>query len=175
MQRYIDGSVGGDLPMQRMSELFNVNTFIVSQVNPHVVPFISIDGGGVLESRTKKRLSMTLKSFVGNEIKHGVDQLNTLGLIPPELMRGFSFLHQPYKGHVTIIPQPKLAHYRNLLINPNHQDYIEAIQESYNCTLRKISLIRAIYGVEREFDRYYLRLKHQSKILELNHQVLGNS
>ena len=28
--RFIDGSIGGDLPMQRMSELFNVNTFIVS-------------------------------------------------------------------------------------------------------------------------------------------------
>lgn len=28
--RWIDGSVAGDLPMQRMSELFNVNTFIVS-------------------------------------------------------------------------------------------------------------------------------------------------
>jgi TAG lipase / steryl ester hydrolase / phospholipase A2 / LPA acyltransferase len=28
--RYIDGTIGGDLPMQRMSELFNVNTFIVS-------------------------------------------------------------------------------------------------------------------------------------------------
>jgi len=30
MTRYIDGSIGGDLPMQRMSELFNVNTFVVS-------------------------------------------------------------------------------------------------------------------------------------------------
>lgn len=28
--KYIDGSIGGDLPKQRMSELFNVNTFIVS-------------------------------------------------------------------------------------------------------------------------------------------------
>lgn len=28
--RYVDGSICGDLPMQRMSELFNVNTFIVS-------------------------------------------------------------------------------------------------------------------------------------------------
>ena len=28
--RFIDGTIGGDLPMQRMSELFNVNTFIVS-------------------------------------------------------------------------------------------------------------------------------------------------
>jgi TAG lipase/steryl ester hydrolase/phospholipase A2/LPA acyltransferase len=36
-----DGSVQADLPMQRLSELFNINHFIVSQVNPHVVPFIS--------------------------------------------------------------------------------------------------------------------------------------
>ena len=69
-QRYIDGTVGGDLPMQRMSELFNVNTFIVSQVNPHVVPFISVDGGGILNTRIRKRLSMTLKALLGNEIKH---------------------------------------------------------------------------------------------------------
>ena len=52
--RYIDGSIGGDLPMARMSELFNVNTFLVSQVNPHVVPFVSVDGGGILESRIRR-------------------------------------------------------------------------------------------------------------------------
>jgi hypothetical protein len=27
-----------------------------------------------------------------------------------------------------------------------------------NCTFAKISLIKAIFGVEREFDRYYKRL-----------------
>ena len=32
---YSDGSVDADLPMQQISELFNVNHFIVSQVNPH--------------------------------------------------------------------------------------------------------------------------------------------
>jgi hypothetical protein len=56
--------------MQRMSELFNVNTFIVSQVNPYVVPFLSVDGGGVLESRIRKKLSMTVKAFIGNEVRH---------------------------------------------------------------------------------------------------------
>ena len=37
---WIDGSVDNDLPMTRLSEMFNVNHFIVSQVNPHVVPFL---------------------------------------------------------------------------------------------------------------------------------------
>lgn len=32
---YSDGSVELDLPMQQLSELFNVNNFIISQVNPH--------------------------------------------------------------------------------------------------------------------------------------------
>lgn len=34
-QCYSDGSVENDLPMKQLSELFNVNHFIVSQVNPH--------------------------------------------------------------------------------------------------------------------------------------------
>lgn len=29
-----------DLPMNKLSELFNVNHFIVCQVNPHVIPFL---------------------------------------------------------------------------------------------------------------------------------------
>ncbi len=74
--------------------------------------------------------------------------------------RILNFFTQEYKGHVTIIPQPKLIHYRNILINPDRKDYEEAILSSYNSTLQKISLIRAIYGVEREFDRYYMRLKN---------------
>lgn len=32
---YSDGSLENDLPMQQLSELFNVNHFIISQVNPH--------------------------------------------------------------------------------------------------------------------------------------------
>lgn len=80
--RYIDGTIGGDLPMQRMSELFNVNTFIVSQVNPYVVPFLSVDGGGILESKIRKKLSMTVKAMIGNEIRHVITQLSTIGLLP---------------------------------------------------------------------------------------------
>jgi TAG lipase/steryl ester hydrolase/phospholipase A2/LPA acyltransferase len=33
--KYTDGSIENDLPMQQLSELFNVNHFVVSQVNAH--------------------------------------------------------------------------------------------------------------------------------------------
>jgi len=82
---YIDGSIGGDLPMQRMSELFNVNSFFVSQVNPHAIPFLAVDGGGILESKMRRRFLRTLKQFVGNELYHIVNQLITLGVLPSAL------------------------------------------------------------------------------------------
>jgi predicted acylesterase/phospholipase RssA len=37
---FIDGSVQADVPFKRMATLFSVSTFIVSQVNIHVLPFI---------------------------------------------------------------------------------------------------------------------------------------
>eukprot|EP00347_Sterkiella_histriomuscorum_P000572 403375331 len=160
---YIDGSIGGDLPMQRMSELFNVNSFIVSQVNPHVVPFVAEDGGGILESKIKRQFTVTFKAIMGNEVKHLINQMVTLGCVPLSLQRLSYLITQQYKGHVTIVPKTKLSHYKNILINPSPEDYIDAIQTSYNSTLQKISIVRAIFGVEREFDRYYLRLKHSLK------------
>lgn len=38
---WVDGSIGSDVPFKRMSALFSVSNFIVSQVNFHVVPFVS--------------------------------------------------------------------------------------------------------------------------------------
>jgi len=40
VQEYIDGSFTGDLPLEEISALFNVNSFITTQVNPHGVPFV---------------------------------------------------------------------------------------------------------------------------------------
>ncbi|MGQ0529828.1 MAG: patatin-like phospholipase family protein, partial [Panacagrimonas sp.] len=37
--RWSDGSLKSDLPMLRLRRLHNVNHFIVSQTNPHVIPF----------------------------------------------------------------------------------------------------------------------------------------
>lgn len=38
---WTDGSLHSDLPTAKLQELFNVNYFIVSQTNPHALPFFS--------------------------------------------------------------------------------------------------------------------------------------
>jgi TAG lipase/steryl ester hydrolase/phospholipase A2/LPA acyltransferase len=45
-RRWRDGSLENDLPMQGLSELFNVNYFIVSQTNPHIVPILRVKRWG---------------------------------------------------------------------------------------------------------------------------------
>lgn len=69
---FVDGSVGSDLPMQRMSELFNVNTFIVSQVNPHVCLFINADAYSHEKSRLRRKLFVKLRTLLGNEVHHWI-------------------------------------------------------------------------------------------------------
>jgi TAG lipase / steryl ester hydrolase / phospholipase A2 / LPA acyltransferase len=77
--------VASDLPLQRLAELFNINTFIVSQVNPHIVPFVSVESGEVIDSAYQKRYIRTMKALIGNEIRHWFKQLNVLGLLSSNL------------------------------------------------------------------------------------------
>lgn len=44
VRRWRDGSLESDLPIIQLKELFNVNHFIVSQANPHIVPLLRIKG-----------------------------------------------------------------------------------------------------------------------------------
>jgi TAG lipase/steryl ester hydrolase/phospholipase A2/LPA acyltransferase len=99
--RFTDGSVENDLPMARLAELFNVNHFIVSQVNPYVLPFIDPtadpDHLGVFRK---------MKRFIKSETRHRLLQAAELGLFPRT--RALSFLPgligQKYEGDITIVP-----------------------------------------------------------------------
>ena len=44
-ETWVDGSIEGDLPKLRLSRLENVNHFIVSQTNPHVLPIVRVKSG----------------------------------------------------------------------------------------------------------------------------------
>lgn len=122
-QKYVDGTIASDLPMQRMSELFNVNTFIVSQVNPHVIPFVSVDGGGILNTRMRLKFFNTCKTLIGNEVKHFISQMDTIGALPTAVKRLSTLLTQSYKGHVTIIPAFKVKDYLMILQNPSKEEF----------------------------------------------------
>ena len=80
--QFVDGSLGADIPTERVGELFNINTYFVSQVNPHLMPFIVRDNYTHEESLLRHALFNTSKTLVRNTAAYLVNQASALGLLP---------------------------------------------------------------------------------------------
>ena len=75
--QYVDGSLQADLPFRRISTLFAVSHFIVSQVNFHVVPFLR-----KTHSPAESSFYWRLFRYFDSDIRHRVTSLAELGLLP---------------------------------------------------------------------------------------------
>lgn len=111
-----DGSIEGDLPMRRLSELFSVNHFLVAQVNPHMLPFMNTRPGP--SSRFSKAV-VSLSVDVMSEFAHRCSQAIQAGFGFPLLQKTHSILRQKYTGNITIIPAFSWSEYANILSNPS--------------------------------------------------------
>jgi len=118
---WVDGTFMSDLPMQKLSELFNVNHFIVSQVNPHIIAV----------AYTSARISIGLipnlirlifncwRGIFSNILQSGPPHLRIflpLRLIAP-------LMTQIYRGHITYIPSGwKWRDFWHILSNPTLEE-----------------------------------------------------
>lgn len=66
---------------------------------------------------------------------------------------------QTYHGHVTISPNATMVDYFNFLEDIEPTQLPVFINETYIKTMRRMSLIRSLYSIEREFEKGYSRLK----------------
>ncbi|KAL8918238.1 MAG: hypothetical protein Q9208_007466 [Pyrenodesmia sp. 3 TL-2023] len=125
-QRWIDGSVDNDLPMTRLAEMFNVNHFIVSQVNPHVVPFLLKEEDSITQEAQQSTSTATpgpswLHSatyLAKDEALHRMRTLAEIGIFPNALSKAVSVLSQKYSGDITIFPEISYADFPRMLSNP---------------------------------------------------------
>ncbi len=138
--RWIDGSITSDIPLARIGELFNVNHFIVSQTNPHIIP----RGAPFL----KTRLAMLIKS----ELQFRYWQATQLNLVPRFLSAVFPHFMQPYEGDVTIFPEVNLTDIKRLLRNPTAPVVRECIRRGELTTFPFLDRIRRQCIIERALD-----------------------
>ncbi|KAI7861521.1 acyl transferase/acyl hydrolase/lysophospholipase [Spinellus fusiger] len=155
-QLYIDGSVENDLPMTRLSELFNVNHFIVCQVNPHVIPFLQKDNKPPSKLRQVANFCMHLAK---TEVQHRCTQLRELGLMPHSLYKIQAVMSQKYSGDITIIPDICYSDYLSILSNPTLEMVSEAVERGERATWPKMSIIRHHLQIELTIDAILYRLR----------------
>ncbi|CAG8496470.1 17018_t:CDS:10 [Cetraspora pellucida] len=139
-----------DSPLTRLSELFNVNHFIVSQANPCIVPFLS------REQTTRTNFLVKCGYFLSTEIKHRIFQLEQMRVLPRRL-RGI--VDEKVSGDITIVPSISIADFKTLFSSPTNESLDYWILKGEQSTWPLLALIKNRCNIELVLDRAYLKLK----------------
>ncbi|KAI4225834.1 MAG: hypothetical protein L6R36_003631 [Xanthoria steineri] len=166
-QRWIDGSVDNDLPMTRLAEMFNVNHFIVSQVNPHVVPFLLKEEDSISEQAQKSAASTpsgpswlhSATYLAKDEALHRMRTMAEIGIFPNALTKAISVLSQKYSGDITIFPEISYNDFPRMLSNPTPQLMENAMLCGERATWPKLSRIRNHCAIELALDDAVQKLR----------------
>ncbi|KAL4929109.1 putative Patatin family phospholipase [Aspergillus undulatus] len=173
-KQYIDGSVDGDLPMHRLSEMFNVNHFIVSQVNPHIVPFLPKDDepkSVAVPTSTAYRLFHTVSHLARDEVMHRMAVLTELGVFPNSFTKTISIMNQKYSGDINIYPEIEYKHFPRLLKNPTTDFMLKACLCGERATWPKLARIRNHCAIELALDAAIQKMRAR---VALSHATQAN-
>lgn len=164
--KFVDGSVDNDLPISRLSEMFNVDHIIACQVNVHVFPFLKLSlscVGGDIEDEFSARLKQNLTNvynFMANEAIHILELACELGVAKNALTKMRSVLSQQYSGDITILPDMKMLFRLNeLLANPSKEFLLRETTNGARATWPKVSIIQNHCGQEFALDKAITYLK----------------
>ncbi|KAK6003005.1 hypothetical protein QM012_000850 [Aureobasidium pullulans] len=167
-QRWIDGSVDNDLPMSRLAEMFNVNHFIVSQVNPHVVPFLERDDEIAAFGSQSSRFSLSagpswlrnVANLAKGEALHRMHVLAELGVLPTTMSKLRSVLSQRYSGDITILPEVSYTQFPRVLRNPTTDFMSRAMLSGEKATWPKLSQVRNHCAIELALDTAVQKVRY---------------
>ncbi|KAI1078942.1 patatin-domain-containing protein [Whalleya microplaca] len=160
-QMWIDGSVDNDLPMTRLAEMFNVNHFIVSQVNPHVVPFLARDDtpcpppgpGDQSVYNEESDWLHTITTLAKSEALHRMQFMAEIGVFPTLVSKLRSILSQKYSGDINILPAIGVWDLPKVLKNPTSEFMLRSCLLGERATWPKLSRIRDRCAIELALDR----------------------
>lgn len=143
-----------EAPYTRVSELFNVNHFIVSQARPYIAPFIMQDLHQGTNSLRSKLLRLT-----GFEIRHRLSQLESLGFLPSLFHRLLMLDERRLMNSeiITIAPDLSVNDFWKFLVGaPQSRDDITYwSRKGEQSAWFALPLIRQRCGVEFMLDNIY--------------------
>ncbi|KAI9255684.1 acyl transferase/acyl hydrolase/lysophospholipase [Phascolomyces articulosus] len=139
-------------PLHRLSELFNVNHFIVSQATTYALPFIAKENS----LQQHESLWNKLAYIVASEMKHRLYQIDQLYAIP-NILR--PFIEEKISGNVTIAPRVAISDFNIVFSNPTASSLAYWIRHGEQSTWPLLSFIRTRCMIELALDKAVLRLK----------------
>ena len=172
-QKFSDGSMEQDLPMQQLSEMFNVNHFIISQANPHAVMFASYNQERSVWVNPVTGLLNSLLIFLKDQTRawlaHLVELVGARRISPLFATQrdiGASFFTQEYQGRecdISLIPWKShrglFSAFMHCLYNPSLEEFHEWVKAGELETWKHIPAIKSHIAEEVTLDRCVQRLR----------------
>lgn len=153
-RKWVDGSVSDDLPAKRLARLYGVNHYVVSQTNPHVLPFVT-DGlrkqsvHGILTEAGRRSTREWFNALT--MIADKVDR-NRSGMVAQGTSLLRSIINQDYVGDINILPDYKFFNPATLLSFPGEKQMQRLIDTGERCTWPKLEMIRLQTRIGRKLD-----------------------
>jgi len=171
--RFSDGSMEQDLPMQQLSEMFNVNHFVISQANPHAVMFASYSHFKSIWSNPLTGLVNAVLRFLKDQCRswlaHVVELVGARRLAPQHAtarFMGAQFFVQEYEGRdcdISLIPwighRGLFSALMHALYNPSEEEFRSWVEAAQRETWKHIPAIKSHVAEEITLDRCVQRLR----------------
>lgn len=141
-ERWADGSLYGDLPKLRLARLHNVNHFIVSQTNPHVVAFNGQRGKAGVAPTVAGVATTTARAqgaFAADVVRRVMPEWT--GPLRQTADRAYALVTQDYRGDIEIYPRFRPEFLRKVVVNPSRADLALFIREGERSTWPKLPMI----------------------------------
>lgn len=160
-RKWVDGSLSHDLPAKRLSRIYGVNHFIVSQVNPHIFPFITdptADRGMIATIQQASR--RTAREWINATASILEKPLSLVPAASRLTNVALGVINQNYVGDINILPEKHFFNPLKLLAHRSTEEIMNLITMGERATWPKVEMIRiqtkisrALTHILKDFDR----------------------
>jgi len=164
--RWIDGTLHEDIPKDKVNRLHNVNHYIVSQTNPHIVPFLS-------EEMEETGLIPFIQDVVIKapmvQIEHLLELVQQHFRLPglgPVIKKAHAVARQNYSGDITIYPERNIFSLARMFNNIGPEQFEALLMKVRRAPWPKIERIRNTTQISRTFDSCLQRLDEQYRYVK---------
>ncbi|KAI8891667.1 acyl transferase/acyl hydrolase/lysophospholipase [Globomyces pollinis-pini] len=162
----VDGSIEGDLPMQRISELFGINHYLVAQLNPHVMPFLNTS------NKPSTRLSRSIvyiAKIISTELQYRLGWMIEMGIYNELIFKFHAMFSQTYIGDITITPSIPWTEFPFVLSSPTVASVTKYAHAGEQAAWPRIAILRNHCLIERCLSENIVSLR--KKLLDEDEQL----
>ncbi len=142
-RKWVDGAVSDDLPAKRLARLYGVNHYIVSQTNPHIIPFVRDSG----RRNTRADVLRTAATRTAREWLNASAEIMQKPLQKRPMLNQWTntmlaIVNQDYMGDINIIPPFRFFNPSRILAHLTEDEIFKLIKIGERSTWSKLEMIR---------------------------------